>query len=79
MTHFPSSAAEEAGQWFYCLKHESVEEGPACRAADRLGPYASSEEAARAIETARKRTTQWESDPRWQDGEEKNGGTNTVD
>ena len=26
-------------QWFYCLKHHTVEGADGCRAADRLGPY----------------------------------------
>lgn len=56
-----------AGEWFYCLKHRRVEEGPECPAKDRLGPYASREEAARAIDIARDREQAWRSDPRWND------------
>ncbi|MFD7512291.1 hypothetical protein ACFV5N_23550 [Streptomyces sp. NPDC059853] len=59
----------KAGEWYYCLKHQKVEEGPECPAKDRLGPYATREEAARAIETARERDENWRSDPRWRDRE----------
>jgi hypothetical protein len=43
-------------QWFYCLKHGTVEPREGCRAADRLGPYPDRETAARALEIARERT-----------------------
>ena len=43
-------------QWFYCLKHGTVEGREGCRAADRLGPYPDRETAARALEIARERT-----------------------
>ncbi len=42
-------------QWFYCLKHGTVEGPQGCRAADRLGPYPDRETAARALEIARER------------------------
>ena len=45
-----------AEQWFYCLKHNTVEGPDGCRAADRLGPYPDRETAARALEIARERT-----------------------
>jgi hypothetical protein len=43
-------------QWFYCLKHGTVEPAEGCRAADRLGPYPDREMAARALEIAHERT-----------------------
>jgi hypothetical protein len=57
------------GEWYYCLKHRKVEEGPECPAKDRLGPYATNDEAAQAIEIARDRETAWREDPRWDDRE----------
>lgn len=60
--------AGRPGEWYYCLHHGKVEEGPECPAKDRLGPYDSPEEAARALETAHERTAAWEHDPRWHDG-----------
>jgi hypothetical protein len=43
-------------QWFYCLKHGTVETAQGCRAADRLGPYPDRATASRALEIARERT-----------------------
>lgn len=65
--------AGKPGEWYYCLSHHTVEEGPACRAADRMGPYGSAAEAERALQTAADRTTEWETDPRWRDTEREQG------
>jgi hypothetical protein len=43
-------------QWYFCLKHHTVEGPDGCRAADRLGPYPDKETASRALEIARERT-----------------------
>ncbi|MEV0187301.1 hypothetical protein ACFVGM_08195 [Kitasatospora purpeofusca] len=55
------------GEWFYCIKHGKVEEGPECPAKDRLGPYATQQEAAHALETAELRNREWKNDPQWND------------
>ncbi|MFE7593132.1 hypothetical protein ACFU6K_27375 [Kitasatospora sp. NPDC057512] len=55
------------GEWFYCIKHNKVEEGPECPAKDRLGPYGSPEEAAQALRIADERNREWQNDPRWSD------------
>ncbi|WP_330456068.1 hypothetical protein OIB37_03820 [Streptomyces sp. NBC_00820] len=70
MSDFKQGDAGASGDWFYCLKHHTVEKGPDCRAADRLGPYASREEAARAVETTHERNEEWDTDPRWSDDKE---------
>jgi hypothetical protein len=57
--------AGKPGEWFYCLEHQKVEEGPECPAKDRLGPYPGPEEAARAVEAVEERNEEWEADPRW--------------
>ncbi|MFE7315699.1 hypothetical protein ACFU7T_21845 [Streptomyces sp. NPDC057555] len=67
MALFKRRTVGRPGEWFYCLEHKTVEEGPQCRAADRFGPYASREEAAHAMETARERNLEWETDPKWHD------------
>lgn len=54
-------------QWWFCLKHQSVEHGDACANAERLGPYATREEAERALTTAAERTDAWDHDPAWND------------
>ncbi|MDL5156662.1 hypothetical protein [Actinomycetospora termitidis] len=43
-------------EWYYCLKHKTVEPYDGCRAADRLGPYPDPDTAARALEIAHERT-----------------------
>lgn len=69
MALFKRGTTGKPGEWYYCIRHQKVEEGPECRAADRLGPYASPEEAAHAMETARERNEEWQNDPRWRDDE----------
>ncbi len=54
-------------QWYYCLTHQKVEQGTVCANTERMGPYASREEAERAIQHAAERTEQWDKDPRWND------------
>lgn len=53
--------------YFYCTKHGAVEGEEGCRAADRLGPYDTREEAERALQIAHERTEAWDHDPRWND------------
>ncbi|WP_344419128.1 hypothetical protein [Pseudonocardia ailaonensis] len=53
-------------QWFFCLKHHTVEGADGCRASDRLGPYPDKATAARALEIAKERTeAEDESDREW--------------
>ncbi len=47
-------------RWWFCLKHHTVEHDAGCRAKDRLGPYATREEAAQALEIARRRNEEWD-------------------
>jgi hypothetical protein len=49
-------AVAHENEWYYCLKHNTVEPYEGCRAADRLGPYPDRDTAARALEIARERT-----------------------
>jgi hypothetical protein len=67
MALFKRKATGRPGEWFYCLEHHTVEEGPECPAKDRMGPYASRSDAEHAMETARDRNARWENDPRWSD------------
>lgn len=46
--------------WHWCLDHKQVEEGLGCGSTTRLGPYATREQAAGAIERTRVRETQQE-------------------
>jgi hypothetical protein len=56
-----------AEEFWYCLKHHTVEPQEGCKAADRLGPYASREEASRALEKVQQRNEAWDDDPAWND------------
>jgi len=54
-------------KFYYCTKHKTVEGEEGCKAADRLGPYDSAEEASHALEIAAERTKSWDNDPDWND------------
>lgn len=54
-------------QYWFCLKHQTVETADGCKAADRLGPYDSEAEASRALERVAERNESWDDDPRWKD------------
>ena len=60
-------AEDHSNEWYYCVKHNKVEPYEGCQAADRLGPYSSPEEAARALEKVEERNEAWDNDPRWRD------------
>ncbi|TFI23396.1 hypothetical protein E4P36_26720 [Streptomyces sp. 4R-3d] len=75
MALFKKRTAGKPGEWYYCLQHKRVEEGPDCPAKDRFGPYASKREAENAMETAAERNQEWETDPRWHDKPDGPSGT----
>ncbi len=54
-------------EFWYCLTHHRVEGREGCRNQDRLGPYESEAEAARALDKAAERTEAWDNDPAWND------------
>ncbi len=51
---------EDDQGWWYCLKHNVVEHGPGCPDKDRLGPYPTEAEAARALDKVRERNEEWD-------------------
>ena len=56
------------GDWWYCLAHKTVEaDDKACKAVDRLGPYASREEAEGALDKVAQRNEVWDKDDAWKD------------
>lgn len=58
--------AEDTGKYWYCVKHKAVESGSdLCPPIDRLGPFASYEEAGQALEKAEQRNEAWEADDAW--------------
>ena len=56
-----------AEEYWYCLKHHTVEPREGCKNADRLGPYATAAEASRALEKVAERNEDWDNDPKWND------------
>ncbi len=56
-----------AEQYYFCLEHHTVEGADGCRAADRLGPYSSREEAQNALAKVEQRNDEWDNDPAWND------------
>jgi hypothetical protein len=54
------------GDFYWCMQHETVEEGRQCRAATRLGPYETPEAARRWRERSEARDDAWQAeDERW--------------
>jgi hypothetical protein len=60
-------ADDHSNEWYYNVKTGKVEPYEGDRAADRLGPYSSPEEAARALEKVQERNEAWDNDPNWED------------
>jgi hypothetical protein len=54
----------DSQRWWYCIRHKTVEPEAGCPAKDRLGPYASREEAEHAIEIAQRRNEEWDAQDR---------------
>lgn len=47
--------------FWYCVKHHRVEQGEdVCPPIDRLGPYATRDEAEQALATAERRNQEWD-------------------
>ncbi|MGW3560479.1 hypothetical protein ACWDNT_24525, partial [Streptomyces sp. NPDC000963] len=44
MALFKKRTAGKPGEWYYCLEHKKVEEGPECPSKNRFGPYTTREE-----------------------------------
>ena len=60
-------------RWYYCIEHRTVEPYRGCAARDRLGPYATRQEAEKALEIATDRNEEWDHDPAWNDEDDDEG------
>lgn len=56
-------------EFWYCVKHHRVEGDEGCPNKDKLGPYASETDAARALEITAERNEAWDNDPKWNDNQ----------
>jgi hypothetical protein len=54
-------------EYWFCLTHHAVEGHDGCRNSDRLGPYATAEEASHALDKVAERNEEWDNDPKWND------------
>lgn len=69
-TEHGGTGPSAGGQWFWCMRHQCVEEGAGCRGADRLGPYPSADAAAHWRDRVEQRNEAWQAeDDRWEAGE----------
>lgn len=51
--------------WWFCLKHNTVEDDDgACAGKDRLGPYPTREAAEHALQTVQERNKEWDAQDR---------------
>ena len=50
----------DGDEYWFCLKHHTVEGRDGCRNSDRLGPYATAAEAERALDKVEERNEQWD-------------------
>ncbi len=51
--------------WWFCLKDNRVEQGPGCAGKDRMGPYATREDAENWQEIAKRRNEEWDEQDKW--------------
>ncbi|TDE90054.1 SPOR domain-containing protein [Occultella glacieicola] len=66
-----SESAPPEKTFYYNLETGAVEEGLVSDWNSRMGPYATREEAAKALETARLRNAKWEDEDRaWRDSDD---------
>lgn len=61
-------------EWYYNLVTGQVEQHEGGKAVDRLGPYATRQEAEQALAHAQERNEAWENDPRYRDDEDDEQG-----
>jgi hypothetical protein len=53
---------DSSEQWWFCTRHMTVEPADTpCPGKDLLGPYATRQEAARALDKVRERNQEWDS------------------
>lgn len=61
-------SADDQG-WYWCMRHQTAEQGQGCRALDRLGPYATAEDARNWRQSVERRNRSWDdADDRWERG-----------
>ena len=62
--------SDSATEFWFCRRHYRVEGEEGCRSADRLGPYPTEADAARALDKVEERNEEWDNDPAWNEDAE---------
>ena len=60
MTDEPGRLGDAHGEWYYCFKHRKVERRDECNEMDRMGPYATSEDAQNWRQIVAERNRAWD-------------------
>lgn len=61
MADSTASGSMPEDRWWYCVRHHTVEsDADRCKAADRLGPYETRDEAEHALERVAARNEEWD-------------------
>ena len=50
------------GDWYWCLRHERVEQGPGCKPSDRMGPYPTRTDAENWRQKVAERNAAWDAE-----------------
>jgi hypothetical protein len=58
----PQPLGDARGDWYYCFKHQKVEQRDECRQMDRMGPYPTKEDAEHWRERVAERNAAWGDD-----------------
>jgi hypothetical protein len=56
-------------QWYWCLRHNAVEQGPGCPGGERYGPYPSADAAEHWRDKVAERNVAWDEEDRRWDGD----------
>jgi hypothetical protein len=55
-----SRLGDASGEWYYCFKHEKVEQRDECHQMDRMGPYPTRQDAEHWRERVAARNRAWD-------------------
>ncbi len=62
MADGPGISATRRGEWYYCFKHQKVERRDECPQRDRMGPYATPQDAENWAQRVAARNEAWQED-----------------
>lgn len=62
MTNGRERLGDARGEWYYCFKHQKVEQRDECSLMDRMGPYPTRDDAEHWRERVAERNDEWGDD-----------------